>query len=217
MKRRMKRLLALGIGILMIGVSACGSRTPADTGEEPKTEQTDQGSSTKEQEEPDETDNGETEEQEKESETENNKVDPGQPENTGTQPADQNTEVDEEAFGEMIQSLSQYEEGTAGASLKRLKAAFGVLNFSEQYESSQKESFTQKLQAYLTESEAMSAEDMKLKLEGVDPTVQQVFTEGIASMQDQLSDAGNPNRYDTYTQEKYQNVVKAMEEVLNEK
>ena len=40
---------------------------------------------------------------------------------------------------------------------------------------------------------------------------------GIASMQDQLSDAGNPNRYDTYTQEKYQNVVKAMEEVLNEK
>lgn len=217
MKRRMKRLLALGIGILMIGVSACGSRTPADTGEEPKTEQTDQGSSTKEQEEPDETDNGETEEQEKEPETENNKADPGQPENTGTQPADQNTEVDEEAFGEMIQSLSQYEEGTAGASLKRLKAAFGVLNFSEQYESSQKESFTQKLQAYLTESEAMSAEDMKLKLEGVDPTVQQVFTEGIASMQDQLSDAGNPNRYDTYTQEKYQNVVKAMEEVLNEK
>lgn len=225
MKRRMKRLLALGIGILMIGVSACGSRTPADTGEEPKTEQTDQGSSTKEQEEPDETDNGETEEQEKESETEdtenseteNNKADPGQPENTGTQPADQNTEVDEEAFGEMIQSLSQYEEGTAGASLKRLKAAFGVLNFSEQYESSQKESFTQKLQAYLTESEAMSAEDMKLKLEGVDPTVQQVFTEGIASMQGQLSDAGNPNRYDTYTQEKYQNVVKAMEEVLNEK
>ena len=213
MKRRMKRLLALGIGILMIGVSACGSRTPADTGEEPKTEQTDQGSSTKEQEEPDETDNGETEEQEKEPETE----DPGQPENTGTQPADQNTEVDEEAFGEMIQSLSQYEEGTAGASLKRLKAAFGVLNFSEQYESSQKESFTQKLQAYLTESKAMSAEDMKLKLEGVDPTVQQVFTEGIASMQDQLSDAGNPNRYDTYTQEKYQNVVKAMEEVLNEK
>ena len=75
----------------------------------------------------------------------------------------------------------------------------------------------EKLQAYLTESEAMSAEDMKLKLEGVDPTVQQVFTEGIASMQDQLSDAGNPNRYDTYTQEKYQNVVKAMEEVLNEK
>ena len=217
MKRRMKRLLALGIGILMIGVSACGSRTPADTGEEPKTEQTDQGSSTKEQEEPDETDNGETEEQEKEPETENNKADPGQPENTGTQPADQNTGVDEEAFGEMIQSLSQYEEGTAGASLKRLKAAFGVLNFSEQYESSQKESFTQKLQAYLTESEAMSAEDMKLKLEGVDPTVQQVFTEGIASMQDQLSDAGNPNRYDTYTQEKYQNVVKAMEEVLNEK
>lgn len=217
MKRRMKRLLALGIGILMIGVSACGSRTPADTGEEPKTEQTDQGSSTKEQEEPDETDNGETEEQEKEPETENNKADPGQPENTGTQPADQNTEVDEEAFGEMIQSLSQYEEGTAGASLKRLKAAFGVLNFSEQYESSQKESFTQKLQAYLTESEAMSAEDMKLKLEGVDPTVQQVFTEGIASMQGQLSDAGNPNRYDTYTQEKYQNVVKAMEEVLNEK
>ena len=83
MKRRMKRLLALGIGILMIGLSACGSRTPADTGEEPKTEQTDQGSSTKEQEEPDETDNGETEEQEKEpetedpenSETENNKAD----------------------------------------------------------------------------------------------------------------------------------------------
>ena len=114
MKRRMKRLLALGIGILMIGVSACGSRTPADTGEEPKTEQTDQGSSTKEQEEPDETDNGETEEQEKEpetedpenSETENNKADPGQPENTGTQPADQNTDT-QEKYQNVVKAMEE--------------------------------------------------------------------------------------------------------------
>lgn len=224
MKRRMKRLLALGIGILMIGVSACGSKTPAETSEKPKTEQTDQGSSTEEQEETDETDNGETEDTEKEpdmvepenSETEDNKEDPEQSENTETQPVNQNKEVNEEVFDEMINSLSQYEEGTAGASLKRLKAAFGILNFSEQYESSQKESFTQKLQAYLAEEEAMSAEDMKLKLEGLDPTVQQAFTEGIASMQDQLSDAGNPNHYDTYTEQKYQDVIKVMEEVLND-
>lgn len=222
MKRRVKRLLALGIGILMIGVSACGSRTPADTGEKPKTEQNAQGSSTEEQEEPDETDSGEIEDTEKEPEAEdpgtsergNDKENPEQSENSGEQQTDPNAAVNEEAFDEMIQSLSQYEEGTAGASLKRLKAAFGVLNFSEQYEESQKEALQQKLRIYLTEENVISAQDMKLKLEGIDPTVQQVFTDGMISMQDQLSDAGNPNLYDTYSKEKYQNAVKAMEEVL---
>lgn len=203
MKKRMKRFLALGIGILMIGVSACGSRTPADTQKEQKQEQT----------------AGEQEQQVGKDQTDNTQntqeTEDPEPSENSEKESEQSADVNDQTFEKMTQALSQYEEGTAGASLKRLQAAFGLLNFSEQYDSTQKDDFRTKLQAWLEEQGEGSKDALRLKLEELDPVVDRVFSEGISTMKEELSDAGNPQKYDTYSQEKYHEVMEVIEDVIN--
>lgn len=123
--------------------------------------------------------------------------------------------VDQTVFDEMMQALEQYEEGTAGAGLKRLNAVFGVLNFSEQYESEQEEDLRKKIADYLKKNTNVDKELLFSKLEGIEPTAQAVFSDGVESVKEELEDAGNPERYETYSKEKYEKVLSVFQDSLN--
>lgn len=120
-------------------------------------------------------------------------------------------QVDQQNFENMMKMLSQYEEGTAGASLKRIEAAFGVLNFSEKYENTQRDDLENKIRTYIRDHKDMNIEKLQMKLEGIEPTVKTVFSDGIESMEEQLEDAGNPNQYESYSQKKYEEVMSVFE------
>ena len=107
----------------------------------------------------------------------------------------------------MMSALSGYQQGTAGSHLKQYTAACGVLNFAQQYDSSD-------LDEYLN---AASAETIDILAEGcgnVDFAAREILSNGVDGVADILNDAGNPNQYDEYDPEKYEAVAGILKETL---
>lgn len=115
----------------------------------------------------------------------------------------------------MLDGIMTYQPGTAGASLKLYIATFSVLNFAETYDHDTQEPFLREdIQTYLdglSEEQVLQIADA---LPEVNALAQIVFMDGVASMESALSDAGNPNAYDEYNQEKYELVMDVLESVI---
>lgn len=124
-------------------------------------------------------------------------------------------EIDDNAFNNMMNELIGYQPGTAGDSLKLCIAACGVLNFSEGYDTTQEQALRNALEQELSSIDQQQRETLAKNFHTVDGVAQNILKNGVESMSDILSDAGNPNLYDSYTSERYDQVASILAEYLN--
>lgn len=115
---------------------------------------------------------------------------------------------------DMINTVSSYESGTAGSSLKLYQSAFQVLNFAEEYDDSQQELTVFAIDEYLSTLNKEEIKAVESTLESIDKIASDVFSEGLFPLKDILAEAGNPHRYDAYRQGNYEKVSLLLKTVL---
>ena len=113
------------------------------------------------------------------------------------------------AVQEMMDALAAYQPGTAGSSLKVYVAACGVLNYAEEYDSSMEDTLRSSVEAWMAQAECL-----REGREAVGIAAAEILTESEESKA-LLADAGNPNKYETYHPEKYDEVVLVLHELLD--
>lgn len=123
--------------------------------------------------------------------------------------------IDGDSFSDMMNGLTGYQPGTAGDSLKLYIAACGMLNFSEGYSTSQEQALRDALEQALSSMDQQKRETLAEIFPAVDSAARNILKNGVESMSDILSDAGNPNLYDSYTSERYDQVASILAEYLN--
>lgn len=123
-------------------------------------------------------------------------------------------EIDVEAFRAMMDALAVYQPETAGASLKLYVAACGVLNFSEGYDGDQEQALREALEQALDSMDEAQRTALAEAFPAVNGAAQGIVENGLDSVSDILSDAGNPNRYNAYDAERYAQVAALLSEAL---
>ena len=118
------------------------------------------------------------------------------------------------AVQEMMDALAAYQPGTAGSSLKVYVAACGVLNYAEEYDSSMEDTLRSSVEAWMAQADETTLECLREGREAVGIAAAEILTESEESKA-QLADAGNPNKYETYHPEKYDEVVLVLRELLD--
>lgn len=116
---------------------------------------------------------------------------------------------------EMMEALAGYQEGTAGSSLKRYIAACGVLNFAEEY-TGEEGPLREAVDAWLAESEELEVEAVREGWPDVQDAAKEILTQGTDALAEVLEDAGNPNRHDSYHQDRYDRVAGVLDQALQE-
>ena len=115
---------------------------------------------------------------------------------------------------EMMDALAAYQPGTAGSSLKVYIAACGVLNYAEEYDSSMEDTLRSSVEAWMAQADETTLECLREGREAVGIAAAEILTESEESKA-LLADAGNPNKYETYHPEKYDEVVLVLHELLD--
>lgn len=118
------------------------------------------------------------------------------------------------AVQEMMDALAAYQPGTAGSSLKVYIAACGVLNYAEEYDSSMEDTLRSSVEAWMAQADETTLECLREGREAVGIAAAEILTESEES-KSLLADAGNPNKYETYHPEKYDEVVLVLHELLD--
>ena len=118
------------------------------------------------------------------------------------------------AVQEMMDALAAYQPGTAGSSLKVYIAACGVLNYAEEYDSSMEDTLRSSVEAWMAQADETTLECLREGREAVGIAAAEILTESEESKA-LLADAGNPNKYETYHPEKYDEVVLVLHELLD--
>ena len=118
------------------------------------------------------------------------------------------------AVKEMMDALAAYQPGTAGSSLKVYVAACGVLNYAEEYDSSMEDTLRSSVEAWMAQADETTLECLREGREAVGIAAAEILTESEESKA-LLADAGNPNKYETYHPEKYDEVVLVLHELLD--
>lgn len=114
----------------------------------------------------------------------------------------------------MMQALTDFQPGTAGSGLKQYIAACGMLNYSQQYESSDAEQLRTDLDNYLANADEMQLLSLTEGRMLVEDAAQQILTQGVDGCADVLEQAGNPQKYDSYDAEKYREVASILDDAL---
>ena len=121
---------------------------------------------------------------------------------------------EESAVDRMMNALASYQSGTAGSSLKLYVAACELLNFSEDYDSSQEQELRDDFTEYLT----LCGDTVRATIEegraSVDFAAQEILTQGVDAMADLLDEAGCTDLRDSYDAEKYEQVTAILDECL---
>ena len=138
------------------------------------------------------------------------------PQSTPDQSSSQETlsPVSDPDFDEMMEALAAYQPGTAGSSLKVYIAACGVLNFSEQFDTSEAEQLQINLEAYLEDADQLAIEAIAAGQADVKSAAEAILDGGAESVKNVLESAGNPNRYNSYSREKYDQVAAILDNVF---
>ena len=102
----------------------------------------------------------------------------------------------------------------AGSSLKVYVAACGVLNYAEEYDSSMEDTLRSSVEAWMAQADETTLECLREGREAVGIAAAEILTESEESKA-LLADAGNPNKYETYHPEKYDEVVLVLHELLD--
>ena len=118
------------------------------------------------------------------------------------------------AVQEMMDALAAYQPGTAGSSLKVYVAACGVLNYAEEYDSSMEDTLRSSAEAWMAQADETTLECLREGREAVGIAAAEILTESEESKA-LLADAGNPNKYETYHPEKYDEVVLVLHDLLD--
>ena len=134
-----------------------------------------------------------------------------EPEESGSEA--ENTAIDPDVQ-KMMDALTSYEPGTAGSSLKACIAACGVLNYAEGYDESQEQTLRTSIENYLAQADADTLARLQEGRDDVELAAAEILT-GSEESKALLSDAGNPNEYDSYHSEKYEAVILVLQDVLD--
>ena len=112
----------------------------------------------------------------------------------------------------MLDGIKNHQPGTAGASLKLCIASFGVLDYAESFGADEK--LGEFAVAYI---DSLSEEERAVfsdNFSEIDVFCEDLFDSGIESMKLLINDAGNPNKHDEYTKEKYDAVKNIIAEAI---
>lgn len=120
------------------------------------------------------------------------------------------------AVQELVDALAGYQPGTAGSSLKVYIAACGLLNYAEQYAPVDQEALGSRLRACLDSADAPVLESILQGQQDVQAAADSILEQGTQALEQELADAGHPNRYDRYDPEKYGQVLQVLTKVLAE-
>ncbi len=121
----------------------------------------------------------------------------------------------QEELTRMLDSIRDYRSGTLGSSLRLCIVAFKFLNFAEDFDQQFSDDFTAFTDGYLSALDMEEIIFIKDTVAGIQNTAYGLFTNGIESLEGLLSDSGNPNKYDSYTEEKYRTLMTLFEGVLD--
>ena len=132
---------------------------------------------------------------------------------SSSEPSAAEGEIDP-AVQEMMDALAAYQPGTVGSSLKVYIAACGVLNYAEEYDSSMEDTLRSSVEAWMAQADETTLECLREGREAVGIAAAEILTESEESKA-LLADAGNPNKYETYHPEKYDEVVLVLHELLD--
>lgn len=115
---------------------------------------------------------------------------------------------------DMLDSICSHHPGSAGAQLRLYQAAFRLLNYSEQYDDSQQPLLTDTVSDYLSQLDQQQLEYFRSTLQEIQSVADTLFSNGIDPMLPALADAGNPQQYEQYSQQKYETVFNQITQVL---
>ena len=137
---------------------------------------------------------------------------------SGGSPASQpesGPEADGNGVEELLESLMQnYQPGTAGSGMKLYQAAFQVLNYTEQYDEAHRQALEEAAAGYLDSLSGEELAALRQARQALEPAAEEILEKGAAGMQDILDSIGNPNQYETYSREKYQQAMAVIDGVL---
>ena len=121
----------------------------------------------------------------------------------------------QDSFDQLEQALTMYEPGAAGSSKKVYIAAAGILNYSMEYELNTQDTLEEWLRSFYQEQEKAVLEQISNGLGDVKMAAAEILMGGEA-MDALLEEAGNPQKYQEYENERYLQVIACVENVLRE-
>lgn len=116
------------------------------------------------------------------------------------------------AYHKVLDQIKEYEEGTAGSSLKIAIVAANLLNYTEQAPLSQKK-LKKETKAYISDLTEIERGSFQQNFIEVDQMALEILGKKD-HIQELLDDAGNPQKYDTYSMKKYSKMRIVIQEEL---
>ena len=120
----------------------------------------------------------------------------------------------EEEFLAVLYEIENYHPGTAGSSLKMCNVALSFLDFAEDSEGLDTELLGISMRGYLAALDEEEREYFKETVDNIKDIATQIFENGIESMKELISDAGNRNRHESYTRDKYEAFMALFDKIL---
>ena len=115
------------------------------------------------------------------------------------QPEESTSEtVDMTGFQETLSGIGNFEQGTAGSSLKAYTVAAGLLNWLHDVGTLPTQEMEEQSYHYLNALDAAQQESFFANFETIRQAAQQI-ADGTDEAKGMLSDAGNPQKYDSYS------------------
>lgn len=115
----------------------------------------------------------------------------------------------------VLDEIENYAPGVLGSSLKVCHAAFAFIDFSQEFDTDDTEIFENTVSEYIakyTEEEFLLFRE---KVSDMEEVAQTLFTDGLEALLPRLDDAGNPQKYSEYDEEKYNTLMDIFKNVLN--
>ena len=90
-----------------------------------------------------------------------------------------------------------------------------MLNFAEEY-TGEEDPLREAVDTWLAESEELEVQAVREGWPDVQDAAQEILTQGTDALAEVLEDAGNPNRHDSYHQDRYDRVAGVLDQALQE-
>ena len=142
---------------------------------------------------------------------------PAKPPAEQTDAAPQKSEavLDQSGCLTALEGITQYEPGTAGASLKLYTAAAQLTNFTQTFTSAQADALSQTAADYLTGLDASALKAFTSNLVLVDDAARGIISKDQTAL-DMLEDAGSPQAFDAYDPDRYEAAKGLIDQALAE-
>lgn len=135
-------------------------------------------------------------------------------EESGAMRENREQEKYERDFLRMLSELEGVRPGSAGSGLRAYSAACAVLDFAERHGEGGAEWLKARLEKYLEEEGGSEAGPLWEGWRAASGAAQELLEKGTRELKDILSDAGNPNQYESYRWESYGPVAAIFEQQL---